>query len=57
MFRTPSKTDQAKDAVAAGADKAAELKVKAGEAATATAAGAVAASSTTPRGGRPPGAA
>ena len=41
MFRTPSKTDQAKDAVAAGADKAAELKVKAGEAATATAAGAV----------------
>ena len=33
MFRTPSKTDQAKDAVAAGADKAAELKVKAGEAA------------------------
>ena len=52
MFRTPTKTDQAKDAVAAGAekvtdgaqvaaDKAAELKVKAGEAATATAAGAV----------------
>ena len=51
MFRTPSTTDQAKDAVAAGAekvtdgaqvavDKAAELKVKAGEAATATAAGA-----------------
>ena len=52
MFRTPTKTDQAKDAVAAGAekvtdgaqvavDKAAELKVKAGEAATATAASAV----------------
>ncbi len=52
MFRTPTKTDQAKDAVAAGAekvtdgaqvavDKAAELKVKAGEAATVTAAGAV----------------
>ena len=51
MFRTPSKTDQAKDAVAAGAekvtdgaqvavDKAAELKVKAGEAAAATANGA-----------------
>jgi hypothetical protein len=51
VFRTPSKTDQAKDAVAAGAekvsdgaqvaaDKAAELKVKAGEAASATAAGA-----------------
>ncbi len=52
MFRTPTKTDQAKDAVAAGAekvtdgaqvtvDKAAELKVLAGEAATATAASAV----------------
>ena len=51
MFRTPSKTDQAKDAVATGAekvsdgaqvaaDKAAELKVKAGEAASAAAAGA-----------------
>src|SRR6188472_3558910 len=51
VFRTPSKTDQAKDAVATGAekvsdgaqvaaDKAAELKVKAGEAASATAAGA-----------------
>ena len=48
MFRTPSKTDQAKDAVAGAekvttrrrADKAAELKVKAGEAARATAAGA-----------------
>ena len=50
MFRTPSKTDQAKDAVATGAekvsdgaqvaaDKAAELKVKAGEAASATAGG------------------
>ncbi len=54
MFRTPTKTDQAKDAVAAGAekvtdgaqvavDKAAELKVKAGGAATVTAASAVAA--------------
>src|SRR5689334_1045687 len=51
VFRTPSTTDKAKDAVATGAekvtdgaqvaaDKAAELKVKAGEAASATAAGA-----------------
>lgn len=54
MFRTPTKTDQAKDTVAAGAvkltdgaqvaaDKAAELKVKAGGAATVTAASAIAA--------------
>ena len=51
MFRTPSKTEQAKGAVAAGAgkvtdgaqgavDKAADLKVKAGVAAAATAIGA-----------------
>jgi hypothetical protein len=51
VFRTPSRTEQAKDALAAGAekvtdsaqvaaDKAVELKVKAAEAATVTAAGA-----------------
>jgi hypothetical protein len=54
VFRTPTRTDQAKDTMAAGAekltdgaqvaaDKAAELKVKAGGAAAVTAAGAVAA--------------
>jgi hypothetical protein len=43
VFRTPTRTDQATNGAQVAADKAAELKVKAGGAATVTAASAVAA--------------